>query len=101
MAHLSDEELNDLKTRVISAMGTGANIGRANDYLLQLIAEIQEHRSGGPPQPKPKIGVLKVGELDVKKADPVENIPTVKTTPEETKELIEKTKKPEKSGKKK
>jgi hypothetical protein len=109
MAHLTDDELKELKTRVVSAAGTGANIGRANEYLLQLIAEVQEHRN-----PKPKIGKLKVGEMDVKKAEPAaepppppedrpseRNIPTVQISPEETKALVEKTKKPEKGGGKK
>lgn len=93
MAHLTDDELKELKTRVISAMGTGATIGRSNDYMLQLIAEIQEHRN-----PMPKIGKLKVGEMDVKRAEPPppseSTIPTVQNTPEETKALVEKTKKP-------
>ena len=49
-------------------MGTGAHLGRANEYLLQLIAEVQEHRSGGAPAPAKK-HVLKVGEMEVKKVE--------------------------------
>jgi len=119
MAHLTDDELKDLKGRVIKAMGTGANVARANDYILQLIREVEERR-----QPKPRIGTLKVGEMEVKKAVPPEpetspvladpkaetappariserNIPTVPVTPEEQKELVAKTKAAKSKGKKK
>lgn len=45
MARLTDKELHDLKLRVVSATGTGSNIGRANEIILDLIDEIQELRS--------------------------------------------------------
>ncbi len=104
MAHMTDDELKDLKARAINAMGTGAHIGRAPEYLLQLIAEVEEHRAGGS-KPRSRVGVLKVGEMDVKKGEepasepeaaaaPVtDTTPTVEVSPEETKELVEKTKK--------
>lgn len=65
MAHMTDQELADLKSRVISAMGTGANVARANDHLLALINEVQELRGK-----KSGKMVLKVGEMEVKKAEP-------------------------------
>jgi hypothetical protein len=109
MTHLSDEELKELKSRVATAMGTGANIARSNEIMFQLIAEVEEHRN---PKPR-KIGVLKVGEMDVKKAEPEpapppppppseRNIPTTQMLPEETQALIDKTKpKAHEKGKKK
>lgn len=108
MAHLSDEELKDLKSRVATAMGTGASIARSNELMYQLIVEVEEHRAGPKAPPvKPKIGILKVGEMDVKRAEPPpppseKNIPTTQMTPEETKELVEKTRpKTHEKGKKK
>jgi len=68
MAHLSDDELKALKGRVATAMGTGANIARSNEFMLQLIREVEEHRAAAN-KPKSRIGVLKVGEMDVKRAE--------------------------------
>ena len=86
MAHLSDQELKDLKARVISAMRTGAGLARANDHLLALIAEVEEHRGGAK-----KGGlVLKVGEMDVKRAEPApEPAPEVEEpAPEDRKSVV-------------
>lgn len=67
---MTDSELLDLKARVISAMGTGAQVGRATEYLLNLITEVEAHRKKAA-QPKPLGGMtLHVGEMDVKKAEP-------------------------------
>jgi len=68
MAHLSDQELKELKARVISAMGTGASLGHANEHLYALITEVEEHRAGGSKKGS-SLGTLKVGEMDVKKAE--------------------------------
>jgi hypothetical protein len=61
--NFSDQELIDLKSRVLQAIGSNVNIGNANDYLLKLIEEIQEHRKT-PSVPR---GVLRISSMDVKK----------------------------------
>jgi hypothetical protein len=61
MARITDQELIELKARTIQAIGSGAHLGNATNYILELIEEIQDLR-------KPKVSrTLVVGELDVQK----------------------------------
>lgn len=72
MAHLTDEEIADLKARLSTSVLTGALIGHANEFLMRLIEEVEEHRKVKT-APKKKY-TLKVGEMDVKKAAVVEDL---------------------------
>lgn len=74
--HLSKHEIKDLKERIYATNGNGANIGRANDYLLRLINEVEELRDRVS-RPRSLCGVLRVGEMTVKKAPKVEETLTV------------------------
>lgn len=74
--HLSKHEIKDLKERIYATNGNGANIGRANDYLLRLIHEVEELRDRVS-RPRSLCGVLRVGEMTVKKAPKVEDTLTV------------------------
>jgi len=66
MARMTDQELVELKARAITAMGSGSIIGNANNYLVELVSEVQELRKAG--QVKPSLpGKLLVGEMEVKK----------------------------------
>lgn len=74
--HLSKHEIKDLKERIYATNGNGSNIGRANDYLLRLINEVEELRDRVS-RPRSLCGVLRVGEMTVKKAPKVEETLTV------------------------
>lgn len=87
---LTDKELHDLKLRVVSAMGTGSNIGRANEILLDLIEEIQELRStptltvsaslaGSSEVPPPEL------EEEAEPEQEVDEVPPAKATHEASK----------------
>lgn len=76
MARMTDQELAELRTRVLAALGSGAFIGNANSYLLNLIEEVQSLRKAQQ-VPKPSIGVLHVGEMEVRRVEPPVEVPTV------------------------
>lgn len=78
MAHLTDEEIADLKARLSTSVLTGATIGHANSYLTRLIEEVEEHRKSKS-APRKKY-TLKVGEMDVKKAAVVEDLDSGEAT---------------------
>lgn len=41
---LSDHDLHDLKSRALSALNTGANIGKVEEYLVHIVHEVLDHR---------------------------------------------------------
>lgn len=84
--HLSKHEIKDLKERIYATNGNGANIGRANDYLLRLINEVEELRDRVS-RPRSLCGVLRVGEMTVKKA-PKEEAMTVVEEEVQVTELV-------------
>lgn len=85
--HLSKHEIKDLKERIHATNGNGANIGRANDYLLRLINEVEELRDRVS-RPRSLCGVLRVGEMTVKKAPKVEETLTVVEEKVQVTELV-------------
>ncbi len=85
--HLSKHEIKDLKERIHATNGDGANIGRANDYLLRLINEVEELRDRVS-RPRSLCGVLRVGEMTVKKASKVEETLTVVEEKVQVTELV-------------
>lgn len=85
--HLSKHEIKDLKERIHATNGNGANIGRANDYLLRLINEVEELRDRVS-RPRSLCGVLRVGEMTVKKAPKVEDTLTVVEEKVQVTELV-------------
>lgn len=79
---MSNEDLAALKVRVIAASGTGAQVARANDYLLELIAEVESLRKGSSKaEPLPK-GIKKVVVVEtVVEPVAVEPTPVVEDAP--------------------
>ena len=63
MSRFTDQDLVDLKLRTIQASAHQTNIGNSNQYILDLIEEIQDLRK----VPTTLMGTLKISDLGIKR----------------------------------
>jgi len=63
MSRFTDQDLIDLKLRTIQASAHQTHIGNSNQYILDLIEEIQDLRK----VPTTLMGTLKITDLDIKR----------------------------------